>query len=91
MPVVKVVLQRWQRCRAVVYMVSAEHQPIPEAWGQSPQWGPGTTVVKGQSSWSRGQGHSPHEAGGILISHGKNKTETEKINSNKSQMEKTGA
>ena len=33
---------------------------------------------------------SGFEAGGILISDAKNKIETENINSNKSQVEKTG-
>lgn len=40
--------------------------------------------------WSGGHWQSTPEAGGILMSDSKNKIETKKINSHKSQMEKIG-
>jgi len=61
-------------------MASAEHEPIVEVLGQSPQWGPEAKPLIKESG-----GKAPRpEAGGILISNAKNKIETE----NKSQMEK---
>jgi len=48
-----------------------------EVWGQS-QWDPAAKPLV------RGSGAKPPEAGGILISHAKNKIGTEKINSCKS-------
>jgi len=41
-------------------------------------------------SGGKAPGQEPPEAGGILISDAKNKIETEKVNSNKSQMGKIG-
>jgi len=50
-------------------------------WGQSSQWGTGVKPSQGV------RGAKPPEAGGILISDAKNEIKTDKINSNKSQME----
>ena len=63
----------------MVYMASAEREPIAGVWGGAP------SGIQRQSPWSGGQGANP---GGILISHDKNKIETEEINSDTSQMEK---
>jgi len=56
-------------------MVSVKRETIAGVWGQSPQRDPG---AKHLLSCSVGQGAKPPEAGGILISHAKNKIETEK-------------
>jgi len=56
-------------------MASAEREPIAGVWGRSLQWDPGANHLL---SCSGGQGAKPPEAGGILISHAKNKIETEK-------------
>jgi len=47
--------------------------------------------VWGAEPLVRSSGGKAPEAVGILISHDKNKIETEKINSNRSQLEKIGA
>jgi len=50
-----------------------------------------THWVQGQRLWLGVREQSPLKVAGILISDAKNKIEAEKINSNKSQMEKIGA
>jgi len=59
-------------------MASADCEPVTGIWGQSP------SGVQGDKVLVRGSGAKAPEAGGILISDAKNKTETEKIKSNKS-------
>jgi len=50
----------------VVYMASAEHEPIAGVWGRSPQWGPGAKpLIRGAG------GETPPKAGSILISDAK--------------------
>jgi len=55
---------------------------IAGVWRSSSQWRLGAKPLV------MGSNESPAEAGGILISDTMNKTETEKINSKKCQMEK---